>query len=368
VGRFELEELNSIGQLLERASAWDRLWERSPVTLPTVRAELIAEWVTHFADGARFRGLVVWQDGEMVAGLPMVGRRVRGLLNLGDLTWNYWSPNGELLVDAAVDTAEVTDLLAGAIDRIPWPLMWLEMVPHETAAWQALIGALLKRGLSVDVHPRYRIGLVDTGGDFAEYQAARSKNLRRGLGKHLRKLESEGPVRWEVLDHLGPEEVAVAVGKAFEIEGQSWKRAAGGSVLGTPGALDFYCRQASKLAEWGNLRLAFMEHRGQPIAFEFGWTAKGVYHSFKVGYDEAYAKRGPGQLLRRHLIESSFNRADERLVDFQGPLSDALGAWSTGSYGIARVVVAPRRFGSRALFTGYRLTGPVVRRFRRTSG
>ena len=366
VGRFELEELNSIGQLLDQASAWDRLWERSPVTLPTVRAELIAEWVAHFAAGARFRGLVVWQGGEMVAGLPMVGRRVSGVLDLGDLTWNHWSPNGELLIDAEVDTAEVTDLMAGAMGRLPWPLAWLEMVPHETAGWRGLIGGLLKRGLSVEVHPRYRIGLVDTDGDFAEYQAARSKNLRRGLGKHLRRLESDGPVRWEVLDRLAPEEVEVALRKAFEIERRSWKRAAGGSVLDTPGVFDFYHRQALKLAEWGNLRLAFMEHRGRPIAFELGWTAKGVYHSFKVSYDEAYAKHGPGQLLRRHLIESSFNRADERLVDFQGPLSDALDAWATRSYGIARVVVAPRRFSSRALFGGYRLTASVVRRFRRT--
>ena len=304
----------------------------------------------------------------MVAGLAMVGRRVRGLLNLGDLTWNCWSPNGELLIDAEVDTAEVTDLMAGAMDRLPWPLMWLEMVPHQTAAWRALIAALLKRGLSVDVHPRYRIGLVDTGGDFAEYQAARSKNLRRGLSKHLRRLERDGPVRWEVLDRLSPEEVEVAVRKAFEIERQSWKLAAGGSVLDTPGVFDFYHRQALKLAEWGNLRLAFMEHRGQPIAFELGWTAKEVYHSFKVGYDEAYAKYGPGQLLRRHLIERSFNRPDERLVDFQGPLSEALDVWATRSYEIARVLVAPRRFSSRVLFAGYRLTVPVVRRFRRTSG
>ena len=368
MGRFELEELNSIGQLLERASAWDRLWERSPVTLPTVRAELIAEWVTHFAAGARFRGLAVWQDGEMVAGLPLVGRRVRGLLNLGDLTWNYWSPNGELLIDAKVDAEEVADLLAGAIDRLRWPLMWLELVPHETARWQALIAAFLKRGLSVDVHPRYRIGVVDTGGDLAEYQADRSKNLRRTLGKHLRRLEKDGPVRWEVLDRLSPEEVGVAVGKAFEIEQRSWKPAAGGSVLDTPGVVDFYHRQALKLAEWGNLRLAFMEHRGRPIAFELGWIAKGVYHSFKVSYDEAYGKFGPGQLLRRHLIETSFERADERLVDFQGPPSDALDAWTTRSYGIAKVVVAPRRYSSRVLFAGFRLTAPIVRRLSRTDG
>ena len=82
VSRFQLEVLNSIEQLLDNASAWDRLWERSPVTLPTVRAELIAEWVTHFAPAARFHGLVVRQGAEMVAGLPIIGRRVGGMLNL----------------------------------------------------------------------------------------------------------------------------------------------------------------------------------------------------------------------------------------------------------------------------------------------
>ncbi len=365
MAQFELEELNSVEQLLDNAPAWDRLWERSAVTLPTARAELIALWVEQFAPHARFRALAVRQDGELVAGLPMVGRRVRGPFTLGDLTLNYWSPNGELLVDAGVDATQVTDLLAGAFNHLPWPLIWLEMVPHETPRWQSMIGSLVRGGLSVDVHPRYRIGLADTVGEYDEYQAGRSKSRRRAVAKHRRKLEADGPVSWETLDRLTPDEVEAPLRKAFEIERRSWKGTAGGTVLDTPGIFDFYHRQASKLAEWGALRLAFMKHHGHPVAFELGWTAKGVYHSLKVSYDETYTKYGPGQVLRAHLIEGFFDRADVESIDFLGPISDAVGTWATGSYEIARVVIAPRRITSRVLFAGYRAAAPVVRRMRR---
>jgi len=84
-----------------------------------------------------------------------------------------------------------------------------------------------------------------------------------------------------------------------------------------------------------------------------------------VSYDETYSKYGPGQLLRGHLIEGFFNQTDVELVDFQGPITDATGMWATRSYEIARLVIAPHRIAGRALFTGYRLAAPIVRRFRR---
>jgi CelD/BcsL family acetyltransferase involved in cellulose biosynthesis len=98
-----------------------------------------------------------------------------------------------------------------------------------------------------------------------------------------------------------------------------------------------------------------------------GWTAKGVYHSFKVGYDQSYRRVGPGHLLRKHLIETLFDDPQTRLIDFQGPVTQALASWSTRSYAIGRVVVAPRRLPSRVLLTGYRTLATAVRRFRRPS-
>ena len=46
--------LTSVADLRAEAAAWDDLWQRSDVSLPLVRAELLAQWVEHFAPRADF--------------------------------------------------------------------------------------------------------------------------------------------------------------------------------------------------------------------------------------------------------------------------------------------------------------------------
>ena len=361
---LQVRQFDCVQQIRDAAPAWDRLWQRSEVSLPTVRAELVAQWLEHFAPRAALRVLVVEEDGEMVAALPLVGRRHRRVLPVGDLTGNVWSYNGELLLDPAVDPAPVLDLLADAWTGLPWPLVWLDMVPAAAGRWHALLEAFSRRGLAADIHQRYRIGQVQLEGDFAQYEAARSKNLRRQVRKDWRRLERDGAVDVTIHSQLTPDEVDACLRQAFEIEDHSWKGESGQTVLSTPGIFQFYRREARQLAQWGYLRVAFLRHRGEPIAFEVGWTAKGVYHSFKVGYDERYAQCSPGHLLRSELIRAFWDRPGQTLIDFQGPVTEALARWSTRFYPISRVVIAPRRPGSRALLAGYRLAAPVVRRLR----
>ena len=364
MARLRLRQFDSIRQLRDAAAAWDRLWLRSEVSLPTARAELVAQWLEHFAPRARWRALVVEDGQEPVAALPLVGRRVRGLLPAGDLTSNYWSPNGELLLDPAADAEAVLDLLAAALEPLPWPLLWLDLVPYEKPYWQALIGALHRRGLATEVRLHYRIGQVEINGDFEDYRAGWPKNHRRNVRKDSQRLERAGAVELKLYSEFTPDEVDRRLRRAFQIEDSSWKNGAGRPVFRTPGMFEFYRRQARQLAEWGSLRLAFLEHQGEPIAFELGWTAKEVYHSFKVSYKESYRQYGPGHLLRLHLIRSLHGRPGPGLVDFQGPLSEALACWSTRSYPIGRLVVAPRRLAGRALLAGYRTVVPMIRRFR----
>lgn len=364
MSRLAVGQLDSVEQLRAVAADWDHLWARSEASLPTARAELVAQWLEHFAPDVKPRVLVVEEAGRMVAALPLVGHRRRGVLPVGDLTWNYWSPNGELLLDPAADTEGVLDVLAGAIARLPWPLLWLELAPVATGRWQALFDALRRRGLAVHVQPRYEIGQVELTGCFADYEATRSRNLRRSLRKDQKRLQREGPVQWTLFSQFAPDEVEQRLRRALEIEQKSWKHEVGQTVLNTPGMLEFYLRQTRQLAEWGLLRLAFLEHAGKPIAYELGWVAKGVYHSFKVGFDQTYRGFGPGQLLRWRLIESLFDAPDVQVVDFQGPLTDALAGWATRTYAIGRVLIARPNFVGRSLLAGYRLATSIVRRWR----
>ena len=142
MSRFRLRQIDAARQLRDVAAAWDRLWERCNVSLPTARAELVAEWVEHFAARAALRVLMLEQGGELVAALPLVGRRVHGVLPAGDLTWNDWSPNGELLVDPSADRQAVLDVLVDGLERTGWPLLWFDFVPLEFPQWESLVRTL----------------------------------------------------------------------------------------------------------------------------------------------------------------------------------------------------------------------------------
>ncbi len=69
--------LRSLEELRAAASDWDDLWRRSEVTFPTMRAELLAQWIEHFAADAEFHAIAVQQGGHWVAALPIVRRQNR---------------------------------------------------------------------------------------------------------------------------------------------------------------------------------------------------------------------------------------------------------------------------------------------------
>jgi CelD/BcsL family acetyltransferase involved in cellulose biosynthesis len=365
VGKLQIQRLDSIDAIRCRAAAWDRLWQRSEVSLPTARAELTAQWLEHFARKASFCVLAVEEDGDLVGLLPLAGRKVRRLLPVADLTGNYWSFNGELLLDPQADRAAICDRFAEAVASLPWPLLWVETIPVERAYWQEMRAALLRRKLDVDVHARYRIGQVDLRGSFAEYEGKLSKNHRRSLRKDLHRLEGEGPSQFCLKSEFTAEEVPAALAAVFQVEAGSWKAAADGCVLSVAGLQDFYVRQCRQLAQWGCLRLASLEHGSRPIAFELGWTAKRIFHSIRVGYDQAYRTYGPGHLLRRWLIERLFQEGEVEAIDFQGPMTDALAQWSTSSYQVGRLVAVPSRLSSRALWLACRALTPALRWLRK---
>ena len=334
--------------------------------MPTARAELTAQWLEHFARNAPFCVLSVEEGGDLVGVLPLAGRKVRRVLPVADLTGNYWSFNGELLLDPQADRPAICDRFAEAVASLPWPLLWAETIPIERPHWRQMHAALVRRKLAVDLHARYRIGQADLQGSFADYEGGLSKNHRRSLRKDLHRLQREGPSGFHLKSEFTAEEVSAALAAVFQIEAGSWKAAADGCVLSVPGLQEFYVRQCRQLAGWGFLRLASLEHRGRPIAFELGWTAKRIFHSIRVGYDQTYRSYGPGHLLRGWLIERLFQEGDVETIDFQGPMTDALAHWSTSSYQIGRLVAVPSRLSSRTLWIAYRALLPVLRRLRKS--
>jgi hypothetical protein len=361
---MELICLESLDQLLARAEVWNELWLRSASTSPMCRAETINCWSRQFAPSVPFRALVVQQREHMVAALPLVGRTVGRVFSAGGLPTNNWCQCGELLIDESVDIDEALGLLASGFARLPWQLLWLDGVRLSTERWRRFGCNLESRGLIVHPEPRFEIGWIELDDCWLTMQQRWSKGFRKSLRRNSRKLDEAGEVRLSMFADVDEAELELLTTRALQVESRSWKAPMGTSVLETPGMAEFYFEQWRQLAERGELLIAFLELDGVVIAFEIGWLAKNVYHSFKVGYDQEFAKFGPGQLLFNLLMESFQKNNTCRAIDCMGPMSPALRHWRPDSYSIGRLIVSDRNLTGRALVAAYKHASPPIRRLR----
>ncbi len=141
---------------------------------------------------------------------------------------------------------------------------------------------------------------------------------------------------------LSPDEVPPLLRRAWETEERGWKGAAGTSVLQTPGASKFMLAQARWLAAEGRLRLAFLDCGGRNAAFCYGVLGKGVFHSFKIGYDPEFAAFSPGHLLQYHLLQALHGDPQVTAVDYIGEMTEYHASWRPEVYPFARLAFARR--------------------------
>ncbi|HEX5447261.1 MAG TPA: GNAT family N-acetyltransferase [Pirellulales bacterium] len=362
---FKLIQLRSAADLRAAAPHWDELWYRSDVSAPTARAELIAQWIDQFAPRAAFRGLAIEHGGNFVAALPLVAGGVRPF-RIGNLPANAWGLCGDLLSDPQANLQDALQPLAEGLSRLSWPLLRLAPVAYASRRWQLLLPELRQCSMTWHVTPIGEVGQVAVQANWDEYQSSWSGNHRRHLRKARKRAERAGSLTLEIHREFLPGQVERLFRLACEIEDQSWKGRAGTSIMRSPGMFDWHLRQAQRLADWGQLQLSFLRHEGKTIACEYGYRAKGTYYSAKVGYDPAYAHFSPGQLLRAMLLERFHNDGETARVDFWGPLTSATAKWSTQTYPVGRIAIAPNRTASRLMLAGvaacerFRVRGQVA--------
>jgi CelD/BcsL family acetyltransferase involved in cellulose biosynthesis len=343
----------SVHQLHAVAAAWDNLWWRSEAALPTARAELLVQWLKQFHAQGDFHALVVVDEGQWVAALPLVSCRVGRLIPAGGLPTNPWSTCGELLLDPMANVDAVMDVLLASAGKLSWPLLWLNEVLPDTPRWKALLGACDRAGVAACCHERFRAGRVRIDGTWDSYRKRLAKSHRQGMQRALRRLEGIGEVKFEMCSRLAVDEMEPWLLEAFMLEDRSWKGSAGTSVLHTPGMFQFFVRQSKQLASWGLLEAAALRLDGRLLAFVSGYRAKGVYFAHKISYDPDFSAFSPGQLLFYHILERLHEEGEVHTLDFMGPMTQAMLRWRPETYGVGRIALAPQGGIGRALMYAY---------------
>lgn len=355
-----LLRLRSLDALREQAPAWDELWTQSNGVAPSARADLVADWIEHFAPGAAVEALVVEEQGRFVAALPLYIKAMRRVLPIARLPNNAWASNGALLLDSSVDPTPVLDCLVRGLSRVPAAMLWLPLVPAEEPAWVALEGAMSRAGMPFLVSEQYRVPLVEIGDDWEAYE--RTRDSRRNRRRHAQAMERAGGAELEVHTQFAPGELDRLLRLGFEVEDRSWKGRAGTSVLRWPGLFELYRREAHSLAARDELQLVFLKLAGIPIAFSYQWRSQGRQYCVKLGYDEEWGQYGPGQQLMMRQLQQLHSDPGCNLLDFWGRAVGWSKIWATSDYPLCRLVAAPRGLLRGGLFHLYRAAHPYLER------
>jgi CelD/BcsL family acetyltransferase involved in cellulose biosynthesis len=157
----------------------------------------------------------------------------------------------------------------------------------------------------------------------APWLAGTRPKFRSHLRRSKRQLEEQGTLECKRLNSADPE----ALQKFYDLEASGWKGTEGTAIQCNQHVKIFYDLVAQAAARDGYLSLDFLELNGKPIAAHFGFNLRGRYFLAKAGYDEAFRRQGPGQLLVNEILSQTPQRR-LREFDFVGPATWDESRWA----------------------------------------
>lgn len=285
----------AVERSIERLAAeWDALADRAGAP-PFLRPGWVAAWWRAFGKGT-LEILTVRQRGRVVGVLPLYRRR--GALRS---TSNWHTP----IFGSVTDHSDAGQELARALfsrGRRRASVAFVDLHGPDLDACRSAAEAAHYRVL---VRTLQRSPYVEIDRDWETYQAGLSRNLRSSLSRGLRRLEEEGRVALEVADRS--ERLDELLAEGFRLEASGWKGSGGTAIASRPETRSFYGDVARWAARRGWLRLVFLRVDGRAVAFQYALEEGGVYYPLKGGYDPAFRRVSPMNLIIHMTLARAFS-------------------------------------------------------------
>jgi CelD/BcsL family acetyltransferase involved in cellulose biosynthesis len=283
------------------APEWDALAQRLGAG-PFLFPDWIAAHWSAFGAG-QLTLIVVRRNGALAAVLPLARRgrhTARSVTNAHSPQFGVLSEDPLLTIHAlrAVVALGVSRLALFYVDSED-PLA-LAVRDHARAQGQLLAERVMLRSPYIELH--------DTS---AEYRARLKRSFKADLRRCTRRLAESGEVKLDLED--GSSELDALLAEGWKLERAGWKGRAGTGVADHPVTERFYREVAHRAAARDWLRLSFLRLDGRAIAFNFGLQHNGVLYLLKGGFDPAYRRFSPGQVLQERVIEHAYETGLSRI-------------------------------------------------------
>jgi CelD/BcsL family acetyltransferase involved in cellulose biosynthesis len=191
----------------------------------------------------------------------------------------------------------------------------LEEMPRLAAPAQCPMGVWAS-----DVSP-----FVPLRPSWGEYFDSLTAKHRSNLRNRFKRLKAAAPLDIEAI--TSAEGLAEGLEDGLRLEAAAWKGEAQTAISSDPDISRFYSTLAGRAAERGWIRLHFLQTGGLRIAFDYSLYYKNRIHLLKLGYDPAYARFSPSNLLLCLVLQSAFKQGVTE-YEFLGTNADWKLTWA----------------------------------------
>jgi CelD/BcsL family acetyltransferase involved in cellulose biosynthesis len=326
------------------ACEWRRLCDESGDEEVFYRPEWAQAYLQAFEPKADVILISAWSGTKLRGILPLVRRRIIvGGLPIVKLTLpaNFHCSRASLTVCPGEEGAAVLKELWQAAKSLPqWDTLDVANVVEGNGLDRLIALAradgyrTARKRTSQTLHLSMDASTPEKSGAQPPWLAGTRPKFRSHLRRAKRQVEEQGTLELKHYNEADPE----ALAKFYALEASGWKGAEGTAIKCDAHTRQFYDAVAQAAARAGYLSLDFLELNGRPIAGHFGFNLRGRYFLAKAGYDEAFRRHGPGQLLVNEILGWTRERGLHEF-DFVGPATWDESRWASARRNNYRVFI-----------------------------
>ncbi|MDB5702696.1 MAG: CelD/BcsL family acetyltransferase involved in cellulose biosynthesis [Sphingomonadales bacterium] len=275
--------------------AWDDLAARAAEPAPFMERWFLRPSIAHLSPNAGTRMLSVWRGPVLIGMMPVCIAPEYGRIAIRHVqNWlHYHAFLGTPLVRAGNERAFWAAVL-DELDRADWAPSFLHL--DGLVADGPLLAALNKERRADVVHRTERAFLKSDLSPQAYYETHIRKKKRKEIARLQSRLGELGTIDFERIAPDGP--VAEWIADFLAIEASGWKGRGGTALRDDPATARFFGEAIKGASVAGRLEMLRLVLDGKPIAMLVNFISTPGSFSYKIAFDENYARYSPGVLIQ----------------------------------------------------------------------
>ncbi len=352
---FRIEIIRDGERLASIARDWHALWQVSGALIFQSHGWINAWW-THLHDREHRQLMITcaWQDGRLVALLPLAVHRHRGLRVLEWAARDH-ADYCDMLIDPAAPAGIASELWQAASRQGGFDLVLLNRLLPDAKAHD-----LMARRVGVTLAPNHRSEIsLRVPGPFASGEAwfnAQGKKTRQNYRRGMAYLTEGAELSFRLLP--ADADLRPILDRLAELK-RAWLVKMGLDAPLFDAGAPLLAALVTVLQQSGQLRVFVLERDGDVVAVSINFVDRNRMMAFVTTYDPAVEKGSPGMVLMVDYIRWAFDNGLE-LVDFLCGAEDFKSRFASETVTLTSMTGSASLIGHAAV-----TTDRMVERFRR---